>query len=107
MRRTASSTRASGIVPFSASFSVLSNSSFQRCGAIAISSPALKTTGQSPPLQPGTWLCAFQSPMMKPSKPSRPFKTSVSRLLLPCILTPFQEEKLAITVMAPALTAAT
>src|ERR1051325_2237912 len=65
-----------------------------------MSRPALNATGQSPPVQPGTWLCAFQSPMMKPSKPSRPFSTSVSRLLLPCILTPFHDEKLAMTIMA-------
>jgi hypothetical protein len=48
-----------------------------------MSSPAFIAWGQLVLVQPGTWPWAFQSPTTKPSKPIRPFSTSVSRLLLP------------------------
>jgi hypothetical protein len=67
-----------------------------------MSSPALIAAAQLSLVQPSIWPCAFQSPTTKPLKPIRPFRTSVSRLLLPCIFAPFQLEKLAITLSVPA-----
>ncbi|PAV70578.1 hypothetical protein WR25_26048 [Diploscapter pachys] len=103
MRRTASSSRAAGIVPSFASRSVFAYSSFHFGPEyMNMSRPALIAAGQSSLLHPGTWPCAFQSPIAKPSKPIRCFSTPVSRLVLPVILTPFQLEKLGMTVSAPA-----
>ena len=106
MRVTASSIRPSGIAPLRASRRVASNRPFQLSGAMARSSPALKLAAQSVTVQPATWPWPFQSPTTSPAKPIRPFSTSVSRVGLPWCLTPFQLEKLAITVSAPASIAA-
>ena len=98
--------RAIEISPARACASVFSYSAFQLSGAIAMSRPALNVAAQFSLLQPGICPCPFQSPMTKPSKPMRPFSTSVSRLRLPCIFTPCQLENEAITVIAPASIAA-
>ncbi|MNL85229.1 hypothetical protein D3C87_2134750 [compost metagenome] len=58
-------------------------------------------------VQPATWPWPFQSPTTKPSKPIRPFSTSVNRLLLPCIFSPFQLLNDAMMVRVPALMAGT
>ena len=55
IRRTASSTRVIGIVPRWTWRNVDLNIPFQLSGAITRSSPALKVSAQSVPVQPGNW----------------------------------------------------
>ena len=92
IRATASSSRAIGSAPDFAETSVASYSPFQLSGAMYMSRPAITEAGQSVFLHPGICPCPFQSPTTKPPKPMRPLRTSVSRDLLPCILTPCQLE---------------
>ena len=106
MRRTASAIRAIGSRPDRAAANVEAYSAFQLAGAMYMSSPAAIDAGQSVGVQPGTLAWPSQSPTTRPSNPQRRFSTPVSRSALPCILMPFQLEKLAITACTPAFSAA-
>ena len=96
-----------GITPERTCSMVLSSSARQSSGAMNMSMPALSAAGQLELEQPSTSAWPFQSPTTKPSKPSRPLRTSVSSSRLPCILRPCHEEKEAITVWTPASVAET
>ena len=63
-----------------------------------MSTPALKDSGQLSLVHPGIWLCPFQSPTTRPLNPISSLKILDRRYLFPCILVPFHELKLAITV---------
>ena len=105
IRLTASSIRSMGIMSFSTCSIVLPIKAFQSSTTINISSPAFTACGQLSLVQPGILLCEFQSPTIKPSKPSRVFNTSVSRYLLPCKRSPFHILCEAIILCTPAFIA--
>ena len=98
MRVTASSSRAIGIVPSLTCANREAKSPFQLSGAMYMSTPASKASGQSVAVQPGISACPFQSPITKPLKPISRRSTLVSRDFEPCIFSPFTLEKEAITV---------
>ena len=69
---------------------------------MARSSPALKLAAQSVGVHPVTCPWPFQSPTTTPVNPMRPRNSPVSSGLLPCILVPLIELKLAMIVSTPA-----